>query len=254
MNDSQEPVQWFSRLRKTPAAALMTALLAAACSWLCPSFGYADGYAGETDRVVIGSVTVPYTVPKGLAGVCDIFFLNLKDLDGEFNMDTRVFGMYAPKAYLMERAADPDALPDYYLQLCHDAFFLSHSLGDTGFFLLCGAVETVLAGQYTKERFREKLSDVFSEAVGMPVRITSLAYLGSPEREPLRRTMLGSGKAYVKTARGEAEFPFAVATTLHLAGGKVLCTIQIGRTSETKALDAFRREAPATAKAVWGWQ
>lgn len=258
LNASQKPGRPFSRLWSTLPAALMAALLAAACSWLCPFSSYAGGYAGEhageTARIDIGTVAIPYAVPEGLAGVKDIFPLNLKVLDEEFNMDTRVFGMYVPKAYLNERAADPDALPGYYLQLCHDAFFLSHSLGETSFFLLCGAVETVLARQYAKERFREKFGAVFSEAVGMPVRITSLSYQGLLEREPLRRTMFGSGKACVTTSRGETEFPFAVATTLHMTGGKVLCTIQIGRTPEAKALEAFRREAPATAKAVWGWQ
>lgn len=211
-------------------------------------------HAQGTARLAIGGESVFYTVPDGLASVQGILPLNLKALDKEFFMDTKVFGIYVPKTYLDARKQNPEALPEYYLQLCHDAFFTAHSFDNTAFYVLGVVVKSILARQYAKASFREKLAAVFSGAMGLAVHIDALTYLGSIEQTPSRFSVMGTGRALVTASGREQAWPFAVVTTLHMVGGKVITTIQIRRTPQRKDVEAFRQEALATVQSVWGVQ
>jgi hypothetical protein len=209
--------------------------------------------SGDALQVSIGGVDIPYTLPAGLSPVSGLFPLDLTELDNEFNMETKVFGMFVPEADLRARAENPAALPEFYMHLAHDGVFAWLTLGDMGFTFLGSTVDLVLQRQYAEESFKKKLEAAFSGTVGVPVRIVSLADGGSIENVPGRRSFLARGSARATLPGGEEEFFFATVTTLHLARGKVLCTFQVRRAREENDLAAFGQEALARARRIWGW-
>ncbi len=209
--------------------------------------------AGE-EVVFIDGEGFPYSVPEDLSPAEDIFPLHLEELDKKFRMQTYVFGVYVPAEFLSLRTRDPWALPEYYLQLSYDGFFSTSSLGDTGFSLLTGLADATMGYLYRQDDFKSRLEAVFRDATQREVSLDSLEHLGCIDKRRGVYTMLGTGNARVRTEAGLSPFPFAMATTLHLTKGKVICTIQIGHMHAPEDVDKFRQKALATATSLWGLQ